>query len=239
MRTVQWQTKEHFIFPSTTGTPKNVETVNVTPRFTIDRSADNLRMTGIYHLAANVEFDTEVNTGEALDSAIMIDDVDIEGELGYFEYAVPFNIDLPPEAADPLNMVTLNTTHEVDEHGQLAIIWDVECTYKEDIVIPDQTLAEEAEREAKNAEVHIGNTEQTEKKSESEQTSKVVGEQAKPEQTSKVVEEQTKQEQSSKVVVENTAFSDGDEVLSFISELDDDISATLFLLNDVLVQSES
>ena len=226
MRKVQWQTKENFIFPSAAGAPTSLETVSVTPRFTIDRSADNLRMTGIYHLAANVEFDTEASRESATDSAILIEDVDIEGKLGYFEYAVPFNIDLPPEAADPLNMVTLNTSHEIDEHGELAIIWDVECTYKEVIVVPDQTLAEEAEREAGNTEIYAENNGQSEEQAESKQASKVV-------------EEQAESEQTSKVVVENTVFSEGDEVLSFISGLDDDISSTLFHLNDVLVQSES
>lgn len=227
MRNVQWQTKESFIFPSAIGIPTKLETVSVTPRFTIDRSADNLRMTGIYHLAANVEFDTEVSGEPATDSTILIEDVDLEGKLGYFEYAVPFNIDLPPEADDPLNMITLNTSHEIGENGELAIIWEVECTYKEVIVVPDQTLAEEAEREAEKIEVHLENKAQSEEEAESDQATKVVEEQ------------QVESEQASKVVVENTVFSEGDEVLSFITELDDDISSTLFRLNDVLVQSES
>lgn len=221
MRKVQWQMKENFVFPSSTGMPTSTETLNVTPRFTIDRSTDNLRLTGIYHLAVNVEFDTEVNRESDVDSAIMIDDVDVAGKLGYFEYAVPFNIDLPPEADDPLNLITLNPSHEVDKEGQLAIIWDVECTYKEVVIVPDQIAAEAAEREEANreAEVHAeaeNDTQLSEKQVESEQVEAEV-----------------------QIVVENTAFSDDDEVLSFISELDDDISSTLFRLNDVLVQSES
>ena len=147
MKKVQWQMKENFVFPSSTGMPTGTEKLDVTPRFTIDRSTDNLRMTGIYHLAVNVEFDTEVSRESDVDSATLIDDVDVTGKLGYFEYAVPFNIDLPPEADDPLNLVTLNPSHEVDNEGQLAIIWDVECTYKEVIVVPDQETAEAAERE--------------------------------------------------------------------------------------------
>lgn len=212
MRKVQWQMKEHFVFPSSTGMPASTETLNVTPRFTIDKSTDNLKITGIYHLAANVEFDTETSRESDIDTAILIDDVDLAGKLGYFEYAVPFNIDLPPEADDPLNLVTSNPSFEVDKEGQLAIIWDVECTYKEVVVVPDQIVAEEAEREAAEAE-------------------KIVQAENDVQTSEKKVE--------TKVVVEKSVFNEGDEVLTFISELEDGISATLFTLNDVLVQSES
>ena len=215
--------KENFVFPSSTGMPTGTEKLDVTPRFTIDRSTDNLRMTGIYHLAVNVEFDTEVSREPNVDSATLIDDVDVTGKLGYFEYAVPFNIDLPPEADDPLNLVTLNPSHEVDNEGQLAIIWDVECTYKEVIVVPDQETAEAAERE--EAEV-LAKAEKAAKPSEQQVQS---AQQVQPEQM----------ETEAQIVVGNSAFSDDDEVLSFISELDDGVSATLFRLNDVLVQSES
>ena len=212
MKKVQWQMKENFIFPSSTGMPTGTEKLDVTPRFTIDRTSDNLRMTGIYHVAANVEFEAEVSRESEIDTATLIEDVDVTGNLGYFEYAVPFNIDLPPEAADPLNLVTLNPSHKVDEKGQLEVIWDVECTYNEVVVVPDQVAAEAAEQEE----------------------AKVL---AKAEDDALQTEKQVETE--SQVVVGNTAFSDDDEVLSFISELDDDISTTLFRLNDVLVQSES
>lgn len=217
MKKVQWQMKENFVFPSSTGMPTSTEKLDVTPRFTIDRSNDNLRMTGIYHLAVNVEFNAEESREADIDSAIMIEDVDVTENLGYFEYAVPFNIDLPPEADDPLNLITLNPLHEVDKEGQLTIIWDVECTYKESIIVPDQAVAEMAERE--EAEVYA----------EAENDAQISEKQVESGQVSTEAE----------VVVENIAFSDSDEVLSFISGLDDDISATLFRLNDVLVQSES
>lgn len=212
MKEVQWKMKEDFVFPTTVGIPKNTDTLNVTPRFTIDRSTDNLKMTGIYHLAMNVEFDNEKTKELDVESAIRIDDVDIEGSTGYFEYAVPFNIDLPPEASDPLNLVTLNPSHELGPEGQLAIIWEVVCTYNEVITVPDQLAAEEAER----AEAQVNsNSEVSEAVAESEQV-----------------------DRESQVAVEQTSFSEGDEVLSFLSELDDGITATLFRLNDVLVQGE-
>lgn len=155
MRNVEWQTKEVFAFPTMEGAPSKVEKVSVTPMFSVAREADNLQMTGIYHLAAHVEFDAELHAEKDVESSILIEDVEVNEEngLGYFEYAVPFNIDLPPEAADPLEMITLNTTYEIDQDGQLAIIWDVECSYKEVVVIPDQQQAEEAAREARYADI--------------------------------------------------------------------------------------
>ncbi len=108
MKTVQWQMKEDFVFPESTGTPMGTESVRVTPRFTIDRSNESVRMTGIYHLAVNVNLTWRHLEKKQVESAILIDDVELNGNLGYFEYAVPFNIDLPPEANDPLNIVTAN-----------------------------------------------------------------------------------------------------------------------------------
>jgi hypothetical protein len=147
MKTVQWQMKEDFVFPEATGTPTGTESVRVTPRFTIDRSNEaSVRMTGIYHLAVNVEFDLEVPRSEQVESATLIDDVELNGNLGYFEYAVPFNIDLPPEANDPLNIVTANAQCEMEGQGGIAVIWEVQCSYREIVVVQkDSTNQDKAE----------------------------------------------------------------------------------------------
>ena len=143
MKTVQWQMKENFVFPASTGLPTGAETVKVTPRFTIDRKNESVRLTGIYHLAVNVQLNLEVTIERNIESAIFIDDVDLDGNLGYFEYAVPFNIDLPPEANDPLNIVTTNATCELDGQGAIGIIWDVECSYREIVVIQEKIPTKE------------------------------------------------------------------------------------------------
>ena len=46
------------------GMPTGAETVKVTPRFTEERTEDAVRLTGIYHIAANVEFDEGQRSGE-------------------------------------------------------------------------------------------------------------------------------------------------------------------------------
>ena len=144
MKTVQWQMQENFNFPTSTGMPTGAETVKVTPRFTIDRTKASVRLTGIYHLAVNVKLDGEVGTRSADESTIFIDDVDLEGDTAYFEYAVPFNIDLPPEADDPLNIVTTNAMCEPDGQGTIGVIWDVECSYREVVIVQEESPEQKA-----------------------------------------------------------------------------------------------
>lgn len=131
MKTVQWDVKESFVFPEDAGLPSGVETVNVTPMFTVDRTDEAVRLSGIYHIAANIALDEEKKRTFDVETAILIDDVEVEAGKGYFEYAVPFNIDLPPEARDPIEVITQNTLCKVDGQGSFAITWDVECSYLE------------------------------------------------------------------------------------------------------------
>ena len=228
MKTVQWQMKEDFEFPRTTGTPTGIESVRVTPRFKIDRSEDSVRMTGIYHLAVTVQFDLEVPAPKRLDSATLIDDVELNGELGYFEYAVPFNIDLPPEANDPLNLATANASCETEGQGAISVIWEVQCSYKEMIVVQeDSTRPNQVETQVENA----VKKEAAEKAQENEAP--------KTEEVAEVAENAPATEPA--VTYENVsvAYEESDEILAFITGLDDGVSTTLFSSNNVPVQSES
>lgn len=137
MKKVDWQVKENFVFPASAGMPTEAETINVTPRFTITRTSEAVRLTGIYHIAANIKLDGEVSREETVEEAVLIDDVDVQGETGYFEYAVPFHIDLPSEVKDPLKVVTTKAACEMDGQGAFAVVWDVECTYRRDEVAQD------------------------------------------------------------------------------------------------------
>lgn len=209
MREIQWQLKETFTFPDAAGKPMSADLVQVTPRYTVDRTGDSVKLTGIYHITARVDLDKENQVGKQNESAILIDDIELE--TGYFEYAAPFNIDLPPEANDPLKMNTSNAQAEIDEAGNFSVIWDVQCTYKEVVVIMDQ---EEKTEVPEKIEMKI---------------------------SKKSIEKQQKVDNEETVAIhESTSFSHNeDEALSFIAELDDGISKTLFRSNDVLVKSKS
>lgn len=172
MREIQWQLKETFAFPTAVGKPIGANLVKVTPRYTVDRSADSVRLTGIYHIAANVNLDEEAKEEKNIESAILIDDIEVE--TGYFEYAAPFNIDLPPEASDPLEMETLNAKHEIDEQGNFAVVWDVQCSYKEVVVIMEQEKPVEAKVE-KKLEITVATNESTSFNNEDEALSFIAG----------------------------------------------------------------
>ncbi|KAA0965332.1 hypothetical protein FQ087_03220 [Sporosarcina sp. ANT_H38] len=139
MEKKQWSMQESFYFPEHAGVPTGVQSVTVTPRYTEERTEDAVRLTGIYHIAANVEFDEGVQRSAELDdSFILIDDVEVDGKDGYFEYAVPLNIDLPSIAESPLDIVTTQATGETDGQGTYGVVWNVECTYTEAVAIVEE-----------------------------------------------------------------------------------------------------
>jgi hypothetical protein len=221
MEKKQWTMQEDFIFQENAGVPVGAEMIKVTPRFKEERTEDAVRLTGIYHIAANVVFDEGERAIESLDSAILIDDVDLEGKAGYFEYAVPLHIDLPPEVESPLHVVTTSATNESDGQGSFSVVWDVECSYKEAVA------KVEAKVEAPVADVIVEETEQI---AETE-TPMVIA----------TVDEAELMEEVSKAVVatnDSASFKETDEALSFIAGLEDGISTTTFRSNDVLVKNE-
>ena len=193
--------KEEFAFPTTAGMPTGAETVQVTPRFSVDRTEDAVRLTGIYHIAANVTLNKEEARTVNIETAILIDDVDLEGEAGYFEYAVPFSVDLPPEIKDPLNVVTANPVCELSGQGRFAIAWDVECSYQEQKLAQGEALEEKSKRAEKVEESIIENKSvkaATSNNAEKAEVSKV--EKAEKETKAKVVDNSIKGEQADKLV---------------------------------------
>lgn len=204
MEIKEWSMQEEFIFPEGIGLPATMDKLAVTPRFTEERTEDGVRLTGIYHIAADISF----GAGERADgdhtSAVLIDDVDVDGTAGYFEYAVPLHIDLPAEATSPLQVVTTSTSSTPDGQGSLKILWNVECSYEQAALVEEEVVLA-----VKVDEIP---------------TSKVVAE--------KVVSATT-------AIIDSTSFTETDEVLSFIAELEDGVSTTIFHSNDVFVKNES
>ena len=124
--------EESFYFPGHIGVPQDAQSVKVKAGFTEKRTDEAVRLTGIYHIAAKINF-LEGDRGEGLpEAAVFIDDVELEGKQGYFEYAVPLNIDLPPEVGHPMHVHAKDVKTTVDEEGVLQITWDVDCVYGED-----------------------------------------------------------------------------------------------------------
>lgn len=207
MEIKEWSMQEEFIFPEGVGLPATMDKLVVTPRFTEERTEDGVRLSGIYHIAADISFDVGERADGDHAAAVLIDDVDVEGTAGYFEYAVPLHIDLPSEAISPLQVVTTSTSSAPDGQGSLKILWNVACSYEQTALVEDEidevVLAVDLNEIPK---------------------SQFVAEKVAPAATA---------------TNDSTSFTETDEVLSFIAELEDDISTTLFHSNDIFVKNES
>ncbi|MGE7946658.1 valyl-tRNA synthetase [Lysinibacillus sp. NPDC093688] len=90
---------ETFCFPGY-GCPTEIAAVQIKPRWQTTQLEDSLRLMGIYHITAHVRFDFQnMQAYMGDDELVQIDTLDIQGDTGYFEYAVPLNVDLPKDAA--------------------------------------------------------------------------------------------------------------------------------------------
>ena len=93
-----WNMRETFCFPGY-GCPTEIAAVQIKPQWQAMQLEDSLRLMGIYHITAHVRFDfqdMEAFTDD--EELITIDALDIQGDTGYFEYAVPLHVDLPKES---------------------------------------------------------------------------------------------------------------------------------------------
>lgn len=214
MEKKQWTMQEDFIFPVDAGVPAGAELLQVTPMYTEERTADAVRLTGVYHIAANVVFDEGERAEEFLDSAILIDDVDIQGQAGYFEYAVPLHIDLPSEVVSPLEVVTTATSIESDGQGSFSVVWDVECSYEEAVAQVEEQVAIVLAEEDDSLMTAMADGVEIEDAEAVVAVATPIATQA------------------------STSFDEMDEALAFIAGLEDGISTTTFRSNDVLVKNE-
>ena len=146
MKKLQWNMEEVFYFPENIGVPKDARVVKVKAGFTEKRSEDAVRLSGIYHIAAKLDF-TEGQRSEGIPTeAVFVDDVELEGETGYFEYAVPLYIDLPPEVGDPLHIEATDITSTFDGQGGFTVAWNVNCMYAQ--ADSNETVSDESASEA-------------------------------------------------------------------------------------------
>lgn len=120
-----WTVKESFTFPLF-GVVKGSEMLRVTPQWEEIHSDSSVRLVGVYHIAAKMTFDFGVVDG-LVDNSVAIHDLDLEGSNGYFEYAVPFDVDLPDQVENP--QMAVRNIRTAFENGNCAISWDVVCNY--------------------------------------------------------------------------------------------------------------
>lgn len=245
MKKLQWNMEEVFYFPETVGVPKDARLVKVKAGFTEKRSEDAVRLSGIYHIAAKVEFAEGERNATLPSDAVFVDDVEMEGETGYFEYAVPLYVDLPPEVEQPIHIEATDIQSTFDGQGAFTVTWNVNCTYG-----TAPTLANEAEAD----------TSVSEKVSEAEETvavavnetpkEKVAAGVQQPEENPVTERSQTeaapKQTAAEPVQVsqatalhDSSSLNSQDDILSYIAALPDEWTTSRFRSNDIFVKEES
>ncbi|PID15657.1 hypothetical protein CSV63_07730 [Sporosarcina sp. P34] len=136
MTTHQWTLQESFYFPVEYGAFAKSAEVKVTPGFTEERTEDAIRLHGIYHIAANVVFDADKQVELKTEDVLVIHDVEVENNKGYFEYAVPLNVDLPVELDGDLQLEVQDITSSSQEDGGLKLEWTVQLKQEEPVQEP-------------------------------------------------------------------------------------------------------
>lgn len=220
MEPTQWTLTETFQFPAEYGKAVSAQEVKVTAGYTEHQTEDAVRLSGIYHVAANVGFDGE-SQEVALDSdAILIDDVDVQEKSGYFEYAVPLLVDLPTSADGQLKATVTDATASATDDGALTVMWTVEAKLAEAEAKPETASIQAAEEVSGTA-----------------QGSATVNQESNESQEVKTAAATADLDSSSVNQVETTiGYSEDHEMLAFISDLEDDVTVTSFRLNDVFVE---
>lgn len=124
-QTMQWQVNETFTFPNDFGCVKDVKLINVQPNWECEQLSEELLIQGIYHIMARVEFDHKKHAHSEMGT--LIEHVDLLDNEGYFEYALPFRMELPKMEVKNLRVKDIQTTCG----DAFDIAWQVMCVYDE------------------------------------------------------------------------------------------------------------
>ncbi|CAM5390907.1 Valyl-tRNA synthetase OS=Lysinibacillus sphaericus OX=1421 GN=LS41612_07185 PE=4 SV=1 [Lysinibacillus sphaericus] len=120
--------RETFCFPGY-GCPTEIAAVQIKPQWQSMQLEDSLRLNGIYHITAHVRFDfQDMQTFMDAEDLISIDALDIQGDTGYFEYAVPLNVDLPKEAA--IEDLMVKDIRPILSNQMCQLEWTVTSTFR-------------------------------------------------------------------------------------------------------------
>jgi len=127
-----WNMRETFCFPGY-GCPTEIAAVQIKPQWQSMQLEDSLRLNGIYHITAHVRFDfQDMQTFMDAEDLISIDALDIQGDTGYFEYAVPLNVDLPKEAA--IEDLMVKDIRPILSNQMCQLEWTVTSTFRSDAI---------------------------------------------------------------------------------------------------------
>ena len=134
--TKQWEVEEVFAFPLELGGVKEGKKINVQVNWEAKELMGVIHVRGIYHVTAKVRFGLEKQAQSSIGT--LIEHIDLEGDEGYFEYAIPFNWELPNGQLKDLRVEDIKTTCR----DSLHIAWQVICVYDELTTTTDEVTPE-------------------------------------------------------------------------------------------------
>ncbi len=186
MEKVNWSFQEVFYFPESFGTPKGTTLVEVKPQFVFQQNDGYCSLNGIYHISANVSFEPGVCDHHAISEWVSIEDLEMKGESGYFEYAVPHSIELPPDYKDGQTFPKFsisNISPLVTDEKTLQIKWDVACAYekeKKEEQLPLESPSSSLSSSSESIESLTENADSIQPVSENSDSKQTVGESSEP-----------------------------------------------------------
>ena len=136
MNQVNWQLQEVFYFPESFGVPTGASRIEVKPQVEFQEVKGVCSLYGIYHIAANVSFQPGECEHHGTSEWISIEDLDVSGENGYFEYAVPLFVELPPTYVHGNKIPEIELSDikaNVTDQNALKVEWQVTCSYEKPV----------------------------------------------------------------------------------------------------------
>ncbi|MEG0386542.1 MAG: hypothetical protein RR587_02450 [Solibacillus sp.] len=133
MKDISWEMDEYFFFPNNLGSVAEVQSVKISPQWVPIELDNSMRLNGIYHFAVEVAFNEGAEA--ASQKGTYIEDLDFNNNVGYFEYALPFSIDLP-DTAKQLDGVKVSIEGEQSAvfDGGCQVKWNVRCQFEDYVV---------------------------------------------------------------------------------------------------------
>lgn len=134
MQNINWEMMTQFVFPDQCGCVEEIISVDIKPIWQQVETDDSVRLVGIYHIAALARFNPQ-ETPQYCEGTL-IDQVEFDGNNGYFEYALPLEIDLPREKVALQNQpqVCVNdVSFFVYDGSSCTFKWEVDCKFEESV----------------------------------------------------------------------------------------------------------
>ncbi|MGE6515400.1 valyl-tRNA synthetase [Lysinibacillus sphaericus] len=145
--------RETFCFPGY-GCPTEIAAVQIKPQWQATQLDDSVRLVGIYHITSHVRFDfQDLQNFMDVEDLVKIDALDIQGDTGYFEYAVPLHVDLPKDAAIEDLMVKDVRPTLANQMCQLE--WTVTSIFSEPELVVEKALVLEEPVAPVEVAVHV------------------------------------------------------------------------------------